>query len=244
MSASDTSRLTALAVVGHLGARNHGEEAMSRVRFSLSLAALVAVVVYTAPSSAQTIIDEWSNIKAPPAPKLTAVTIDPQTTALLMLDFLKQNCAPNPRCVASLPKAQKLLVAARAKGLTIIYSNYPGGGDILPEVALNKTEPLITAFLDKFTRTSKDGIQDTGLDKILKDKGIKTVIVVGSAANGAVLNTGTSAFFHGYQTIIPVDGMSGGSPYIEQEVVYNFVSTPVMGGKIILTRIDMIKFAN
>ncbi len=50
--------------------------------------------------------------------------------------------------------------------------------------------------------TSKDGNQDTGLDKILKDKGIKTVIVVGSAANGAVLNTATSAFFHGYQTIV------------------------------------------
>jgi nicotinamidase-related amidase len=68
------------------------------------------------------------------------------------------------------------------------------------------------------------------------------VIVVGSAANGAVLNTATSAFFHGYQTIVPVDGMSGKNPYVEQEVVYNFVSTPVMGGKVTLTRIDMIKF--
>ena len=93
---------------------------MLRSRFALSFAALAAVLACASPSSAQTIIDEWPGIKAPPAPELKAFTVDPATTALLMLDFLKQNCAPNPRCVASLPKAQKLLAAARAKGLTII----------------------------------------------------------------------------------------------------------------------------
>jgi nicotinamidase-related amidase len=215
---------------------------MLRSRFALSFAALAAVLACASPSSAQTIIDEWPGIKAPSAPELKAFTVDPATTALLMLDFLKQNCAPNPRCVASLPKAQKLLAAARAKGLTIIHSAYPGGGDILPEVARKESEPLITAILDKFMLTNKDGSKDTGLDQMLKDKGIKTVIVVGSAANGAVFFTATAAFFHGYQAIIPVDGMSGSSPYIEQEVVYNFVSTPVMGGKVLLTRIDMIQF--
>jgi len=30
-----------------------------------------------------TIIDEWSNVEAPPAPQLKTVTLDPQTTALL-----------------------------------------------------------------------------------------------------------------------------------------------------------------
>jgi hypothetical protein len=36
--------------------------------------------------------------------------------------------------------------------------------------------------------------------------------------------------------------MSTGSPYTEQAVVHNFVSTPIMGGKVTLTRIDMVKF--
>lgn len=215
---------------------------MLRMHRLLPLVGLATALVYAAPAASQTIIDEWSSVKAPPAPELTAVTVDPQSTALLMLDFLRQNCAPNPRCTASLPKAKELLAAARAKGLTVIYTAYPGGGDILPEVARKESEPLVTAFLDKFMLTNKDGSHDTGLDKMLKDKGIKTLIVVGSAANGAVLYTATSAFFHGYQTIIPVDGMSGRSPYVEQEVVYNFVSVPVMGGKVILTRIDTIKF--
>jgi nicotinamidase-related amidase len=230
-----------VAVNSFLAARKLREEAMSHIRSSVPFAVLVAVLVYAAPAPAQSIIDEWQSIKAPPAPELTAVTVDPQTTALLMVDFLNKNCAPNPRCVASLPKVQKLLAAARDKGLIVIYSNFPGG-DVMPEVARKESEPLVTAFLDKFMRTSKDGSQDTGLDKILKDKGIKTVILVGSAANGAVLFTTTSAFFHGYQTIVPIDGMSGKDSYVEQEVIYNFITTPVIGGKVTLTSIGMIKF--
>ena len=35
-----------------------------------------------------TIIDEWPNVKAPPAPQLKTVTIDPETTALLILDAI------------------------------------------------------------------------------------------------------------------------------------------------------------
>lgn len=209
---------------------------MFRLLCMLPLVPLVAVAVYASPSPAQTIIDEWSSVQAPPAPKLTTVTVDPKTTALLMLDFLKQNCAPTPRCIASLPNVQKLLASARDEDLTVIYSHYPGTiiGDTLPEVAPKGNEPVVSALLDKF--------EGTDLDKILKDKGIKTVILVGSAANGAVLYTGTSAFFHKYQTIIAVDGVSGKTPYIEQYSVYNFVSAPLMGGRVILTRIDMIKF--
>ena len=188
----------------------------------------------------QNIIDEWASVKAPPAPELKSVTVDPKSTALLVLDLVKQICSPNPRCVASLPKVQKLLAAARANGATVIYSlpiiPPPGVviGDTLPEVAPKGNEPVVHSFFDKFSNTN--------LDQILKDKGIKTVIIVGTVSNGAILYTGTSAFTHGYQTIISVDGISGRSPYIDQYVVYQFVSAPVMGGKVILTRSDMIKF--
>ena len=99
---------------------------MLRFRHLMPLVALVTAVVCVAPASAQTIIDEWASVQAPPAPELTSVTVDPKTTALLMLDFLKQNCGSNPRCVATLPKAQKFLAAARAKDMTIIYSLFPG----------------------------------------------------------------------------------------------------------------------
>ena len=46
------------------------------------LAVLAAVLAYAAPAPAETIIDEWSSVKAPPAPTLTAVTVDPKTMYL------------------------------------------------------------------------------------------------------------------------------------------------------------------
>jgi nicotinamidase-related amidase len=200
------------------------------------LPVLAAFLSFAAPLHAQSIIDEWSSVQLPPAPELTSVTVDPKTTALLMLDFLKQNCGSNPRCVATLPKAQKLLAAARDKDMTIIYSLFPGPviGDTLPEVAPKGTEPVVTSFFNKFLNTD--------LDKILQDKGIKTVIVTGVASDGAVLYTGTEAFFRHYQTIIAIDAISGKSAYVDQFSVYQFTVAPVMAGKVILTRTDMIKF--
>ena len=161
------------------------------------LAALAVVLAYAAPASAQSVIDEWNSVKAPPVPELKSVTVDPKSTALLMLDIVKQLCTPNPRCNTSLPKVQTLLTAARASGATVIYSlpiiPPPGVtiGDTLPEVAPKGDEPVVHTFFDKFSNTD--------LDKILKDKGIKTVIIVGGVANGAVLYTATSAFTHGYR---------------------------------------------
>ena len=37
------------------------------------------------PASAQTIVDDWSKVQAPKPPELKTVTLDPKTTALLVL---------------------------------------------------------------------------------------------------------------------------------------------------------------
>ena len=178
---------------------------MSLVRRVLPLAVLGVALALAAPARAQNIMDEWATVQLPPAPKLASVTVDPKTTALLMLDFLKQNCAPNPRCMGTLPPVAKLLAAARAKKMFVVYTKFPIPGptpaETLAPVAPAGKEPVVTAFLDKFDRTN--------LDKILKQKHIKTVIVVGSASNGAVLFTASAAFAHGYKVIVPVDGLSG-----------------------------------
>ena len=98
---------------------------MFNVRHLLPLAALAAVLVYAAPAPAQTIIDEWASVKAPPPPALKPVTLEPKTTALLVIDLIKQLCNEQrrPRCVASIPKIQKLLAEAHAKGAYILTSS-------------------------------------------------------------------------------------------------------------------------
>jgi len=212
---------------------------MFRVRHMLPFAVLAALLGAASPGHAQTIVDEWPSVKAPPAPELTAVTVDPKTTALLELDFVKQTCNNDrrPRCVASLPKAKKFLDEARAHGMFVVYSIIPGlatAADILPEVAPKVNEPVIMGELDKF--------EGSDLDKILKDHGITTVIVNGTSAQGAIMYTGSSAALHGYKVIAPVDGVSAENAYTEQYVAYNFLHAPVIAGKVTLTSYGMIKF--
>jgi len=72
---------------------------MRRFRQLSLFAACITVLVSSIPSSAQTIIDEWSSVKPPPAPELKGVTIDPKTMALLMLDLvISLHVCPPHRC--------------------------------------------------------------------------------------------------------------------------------------------------
>jgi nicotinamidase-related amidase len=187
---------------------------------------------------AQNIIDEWQNVKVPPAPELKAVTVDPKVTALLLLDFNKQICNAErvPRCIASIPKVHKLLIEARAKGALVVYSLGGGGtaADIAKELAPQGGEPVVTSGPDKFLGTD--------LEKILKEKNVKTVIVAGTAANGAVLYTASGAALRGMQVIVPVDGMSAGSLYPEQYTAWNLANAPRVSAQVILSRTDMIQF--
>ena len=69
---------------------------------------------------------------------------------------------------------------------------------------------------------------------MLKDKGITTVIVVGTLANGGVLHTASEAALRGFKVVVPVDGMS--SPnldtlYTEQYTAWHLANAPVFAGQ-------------
>ena len=188
-----------------------------------------------ATASAQTIVDDWAAIKAPPAPELKTVTIDPKTTALLMLDFVAPNCTTRPRCMASVPAVKKLLAEARAKGMAIAFATGPTGkrADTLPELAPLDSEPVVSTGVDKFFNTD--------LEKLLKDRGVQTVIAIGTAAQGAVLYTASGASLRGMKVIVPVDGMSD-TPYSEQYTAWHLANAPVVSRNVTLTKFDLLKF--
>jgi len=217
---------------------------MFRIHGLLAVAALGIALVYAAPAPAQTIIQEWSSVKPPPAPELKPVTLDPKTTAIMVMDFVKQTCNSDrrPRCVASIPKIEKLIAAARAQGVMLISTTVPPVpiADTLPAVAPKGNEPVVVASVDKFML----GDKDTGLEKMLKEKGITNVITVGTAVHGAVLYTASAAALRGFNVIVPVDGMSGDGQiaYDEQAVAYILTHALAVSAKITLTSIDMIKF--
>ena len=199
-----------------------------RLVFS-ALTIMVSFFLYqgVTPASAQTIVDDWSKVQAPKPPELKAVTLDPKTTALLVLDFVKQTCNTErrPRCLTSVPQVQALLKLARGKGVAVVHSITTAAtpADILKDVAPLEGEPIVKSSADKFFKTD--------LEKILNDKGVKTVVVVGTAAHGAVLNTASQAAFRGLRVIIPVDGMSSENTYFEQDTVYHLSNAPGVGSR-------------
>ena len=186
----------------------------------------------------ETIIEEWETVTIPPPPEVKAVTVDEKETALLVLDIQTQNCNAErrPRCVRRLVQVAHLLAAAREHGVPVVYSLTRAAEkkDILQEVAPEKGEYVVKAGVDKFYQTE--------LEKILKEKQIKTVIIVGTSAEGAVVHTATGAAARGYTVILPVDGISSGEMYAEQYTVWHMVHAPGTKRHVTVTKTDLITF--
>ncbi len=192
------------------------------IRAALAPLTATVVMAMAGQATAQTVIDDWDKVQAPPAPKVDPIEVDGKTTAVLVLDFVKQICNDDrtPSCVASLPKVAKLIDAGRTAGSLIVFSRFPNTteADIVPAVAPKSGDPDVVSGPDKYLNTD--------LAQILKDKGITTVVVTGIASNGAVLYTASHAAFSGMNVIVPVDGMSSASRYADQYVAWNMVNAP------------------
>jgi nicotinamidase-related amidase len=203
-----------------------------------------AIAVSLSGARAETIIDDWAQVKPPPPPELKPVVVDPKTDALLLLDFNGHEAADSgpcnkttkPRCIASLPKVRATLEKARAAGVFVVYSISSAGApaDIWPEVAPAVADPMVKSGPDKFNGTK--------LRELLEAKGIKRVIVTGTSSEGAVLNTGSDAAFHGMNVVVPVDGMSSTELYAEQYVAWHMTHAPAVAAKTTLTSLDLLKF--
>ena len=188
--------------------------------------------------SERTIMDEWREVEAPAAPELHAVTVDPASTALLVLDMQNQNCseARRPRCVASITTVRGLLDTARNAGAPVLYSLTSSAepADIRGELTPRADEPVVKSGVDKF--------HGTDLEALLREKGVQAVILVGTSAHGAVLHTATGAALRGFDVIVPVDGMSAGEPYAEQYTSWHLANGPGTRRRCTLTRCSMISF--
>jgi nicotinamidase-related amidase len=206
---------------------------------AIAIAASMICNFVSSSARADDIFGEWGSVNPPPAPAIKPVKADPKTTALLMLDFVPHDpyCGDGkPRCGATLPAMKRLLGNARVHGAAVIYSvagKYEAS-DIAKDVAPAGNEPVVKSKADKFLNSD--------LEKILKEKGIQTVVVTGTAANGAVLYTASGAALRGLKVIVPVDGLSANDLYAEQLTVWQLANGPGFGGQVTITKSDMIEF--
>jgi nicotinamidase-related amidase len=121
--------------------------------------------------------------------------------------------------------------------MAVIYSLGPAGNNFVEALAPKGGESIVKSGADKFVNTE--------LEKMLKDKGVTGVIVVGTLANGGVFHTAGEAALRGFKVVVPVDGMSSPNEttlYTEQYAAWHLANAPVFGGRVTLTKIDMIKF--
>jgi nicotinamidase-related amidase len=147
------------------------------------------------------------------------VTVDPGTTAYLVLDDSSAVCAQNPRCVATLPAAAHLLAKARAAGAFVVFSKTVNPADrVLAQVAPRGGEQTVAARADKFFGTE--------LDHILRSHGIKTAVMVGTKTNGAILYTAYAANARGYTVVVATDGVSADSDFIQSYSLFQLLNQP------------------
>ncbi len=212
---------------------------------SSRFAAVAAVTLFGAllgtPSVAD-VVSDWSKAATPPPPELKQVTVEPATTALLLLDIMKGGCSARPRCIAAMPNIKRLHDDARAHNMVIWYSLVGSDGKATPDDVM---DPAIKPRAGEWYRQGgPDKFLGSTLESILKQAGIKTVIVCGNSFQGAAVGTASGAAQRGYKVILPVDCSAGESIYNEQYAAFHLTKGgPVMvTNNVTATRSTMIKY--
>ena len=200
--------------------------------------AFAALAASVAPRAMALDLKEWSSIQMPPPPEVKPVTVDPKTTALLLFDFMTENCGARPRCVAAVPTLKALHDKARAAGMLVEYTLPGDGKPIDPGFA-----PRAGEVVDQ-KQGGPDKFIGSDLDERLKAHGIKTVILCGTSAQGVGIGTGAGAVQRGYEVIYPIDCSPSESAFREAYAAWHMGGggPPVTTKHVTLTQTDMMKF--
>jgi Isochorismatase family len=184
-------------------------------------------------------------LQMPATPDPARATLDPKTTALIVLDYVEDICAAQPTCKNQmLPAMIPFLDRVRKAGLVVAYGTREQNmTHWLKEVAPAPSDIKIINF-------AQDRFYNTDLDKILKEKGIRTLIMVGWKVSGSVTYTSVGAMVRGYTVVIPMDTTSAGSGYETTIGFYNVLNSgnanlanePLKPRSVTLTRTDLITF--
>lgn len=204
--------------------------------------ALASFLSMTGPSGSQTVIEQWNEARIPPPPEVKPVRADATKTALLLIDFNRATCnlQRRVRCGEALPKLRKILDAARAKGVLIVFKTQSSAtaADIPDEIAPLATEQVFSSKTHKHLNM----FSWPEIVTYLKGKGIESVVVTGTAPHSTVQFSVGGAADAGFKAIVPVDGMPGDDIYQEQFTVWNIANGPVLRDNSTLTKLDMIEF--
>jgi nicotinamidase-related amidase len=183
----------------------------------------------------------WAQ-EGPNRPEPKPVTLDSKSTAILVLDLNARCEDPKQVCSKIITRLGEFLDKARVAAIPIIYSVSASAkgkpiGELAGALKRKESEPII--YPDAF-----DKFVGGELQAFLKEKGVKTLIVTGSATNAAVLYTATTAArMHRYEIVIPTDGVNAATGYEQEYSIHQFTVLPSEANRLFrFTQLSMIAF--
>lgn len=172
------------------------------------------------------------------------LVLDPPATAVLVIDMLNDFCERegvlgNPDALALCDNQNRILETVRANAGTVIFVNEQHRTNLAPTRSFAQqmthtyehtwgsevVEPLTIAGGDlSVIKRRYSGFFQSDLDLVLKDRGIRAVVLVGVLTNICVRATAHDAFFLGYDVVVPEDGV-GAMSTLEQMVSLYDIAT-------------------
>ncbi len=180
--------------------------------------------------------------EGPNRPEPKPAMLDAKTTAILVLDLNARCHDAKQICNKLTPRLGEFLEKARAAHVPIVYSVSASAkgtplGEVASQLKRRNNEPVI--YPDAF-----DKFHGGELQALLKDKGVKTLVITGASTNAAVLYTATTAArMHRYTVVIPMDGMVANSNYEQEYAFHQFTVLPSDASKRFqFTKLEMVGF--
>ena len=107
--------------------------------------------------------------------------------------------------------------------------------DFISSIAPRPGEPY-------FVGTKEDKLIGTDAERLFREKGIDTLLLMGHQGNGSVMVTALGAAMRGFKVIVPVDTMPAATAYQEQFAIWEIANGPAFRGLSTLTRSSMLTF--
>ena len=167
--------------------------------------------------------------EGPNRPHPQKLKLEPRSTAVLVLDLSSRCEDPNEVCHKLMEPLAEFLKHARQAAVPIFYTISATAQGSLGEVAapLKRRGTEIVIYPDAFDKFMSGELRD-----ILEKSGCRTLVVVGSATNFAVLYTATTAArVYRYNVVIPLDGVNAKRQYEHEYAIHQMTILPASANK-------------
>jgi nicotinamidase-related amidase len=180
--------------------------------------------------------------EGPNRPEPERLKLDCKTTAIAVLDLSARCENPNEVCARLMQPLAEFLEGARKTSMPILYTiSATARGTPMGEVAAplrrRQSEPVL--YPDAF-----DKFMGGELKAELDQSNCRSLVIVGSATNFAVLYTATTAArIYRYDVVIPLDGVNAKRKYEHEYAIHQMTILPASAHKQFrFTKLGMIEF--